>query len=96
LDQPRIGQTLAVNRLNEAIEPVQRVPFHVAIVQAKGEFVNVAMQMLRAGMMVDAVHPALHHRPNRLNRVRVHVAPAVLPAECATVSWSKNRPPMPE
>ena len=79
LDEPRIGQTLAVNRLNEAIEPVQRVPFHVAIVQAKSEFVNVAMQMFRAGVMVDAVHPALHNRPNTLNRVRVHIASAVLP-----------------
>jgi len=62
LDQPRVGQTLAVNRFDEAVEPVQRVNLHIPFIQAEGEFVNVAMQMLGAGMVVDAVHAALHHR----------------------------------
>lgn len=79
LDEPRIGKTLAVYGLNKTVEPCQRVPFHVSIIQAEGEFINVAMQVLRAGMMVDAVHPALHYRPNALDRVRVDSAPAVFP-----------------
>ena len=83
LDQPRVGQTLAVNSFDEAIEPVQRVPFHVAIVQAEGEFVNVAVKVLRAGVMVNAVHPTLHHCPNALNGIRIHIASAVLP--CAVI-----------
>src|ERR1039457_815933 len=71
LDEPRIGKTLAVYGLNKTVEPCQRVPFHVSIIQAEGEFINVAMQVLRAGMMVDAVHPALHYRPK--NTAKKHV-----------------------
>ena len=72
LDQPRVGQTLSVNGFDEAVETVQRVNLHIAFVQAKGEFVNVAMQVLRAGMVIDAVHPTasltqpMKHEPCRL------------------------------
>jgi hypothetical protein len=87
LNQPRVGKALPVNGFDEAVEPLKRVPFHVAIVQTEGELVNVAVQVLRTGVMVDAVHPAFHHRPNALDRVRIHVA--------CTVSWPKKSPPIP-
>ena len=67
LDQPRIRQTLSVHSFDEAIEPVKRVNLHITFVQAKGEFINIAVKVLRAGMMVDAVHPALHDCPDALN-----------------------------
>jgi serine/threonine protein kinase len=78
LDQPRIGETLAVNCLDKAVEPVQRMPFHVALVEAKSKLVHVAVQMLRAGVMVDAMHSSLHDGPNAFNPVRVDRSALVL------------------
>ena len=43
LDQPRVGKALAVNCLDKAIEPVQRVPFHITIIQAESELIHVAV-----------------------------------------------------
>ncbi len=48
-------------------------------IQAEGEFVHVAAQMLLAHVVVDAVHPALHHRPNALDAVRAHAVAGVFP-----------------
>ena len=79
LNQPRVGQTLAVYGFDEAVETVQRVNLHITLVQAKGEFVHIAVKMLRAGVVVDAIHPTLHDRPNTFNGVGVHITPAVLP-----------------
>lgn len=62
LNQPRIRQALAVNGLDEGIEPVKRVPFHVAFVQAEGELVHVTVKVLRAGVVVDAVPHASRSR----------------------------------
>src|ERR1700679_262081 len=78
LNQPRIGKALAVHRFDERIEAVKCVDFDVALIQAKGEFVHIAMEMLRAGVMIDTVHSALHYRPNALDTVRPSIAPAVL------------------
>ena len=60
MDQPRIGEALAVHRVHEAIEPLKRMPLHITFVQAEGELVNITREMLRAGVMVDVV---LRYRP---------------------------------
>jgi len=52
------------------------MPLHIAVVAAERELVNVAMQVLVAGVMVDAVQPALQDGPNALNAVGRH---AVIP-----------------
>lgn len=78
MNQPRIGQTLAIHRFDKAIKAVERVDFDVPFVQAEGEFVHIAVEMLRAGVVVDAVHPALHYRPHALDTVRPGIAPNVL------------------
>src|SRR3990167_2686132 len=71
LDQPRVGQALAGHPVNEAVEPVERVNLDVALVQAEGELVHVAPEVLGAGVMVDTHQPALQDRPDALNAVRM-------------------------
>ena len=78
MDQPRIGQALAVHGFDKAIEAVERVNFDISFVQAEGEFVHIAVEMLRAGVMIDAMHPAFHNRPNALYTVRPGLATDVL------------------
>jgi hypothetical protein len=69
LNQPRICQALPVHRFDERVEPVKGVDFDIAFVEPEGELVNVVMQMLRAGVVVDAMHPALHHGPDAFDGV---------------------------
>ena len=71
--EPLVGYPLARNCRNETVEPVECVPLNTARVQAEGKFVNVASKVLAAGLVIDAVHPALHYRPDTLNAVRVDV-----------------------
>src|SRR3954465_7351378 len=52
-DQRLVGQPLAGCACGKAVEPGQRMQLDVAFVQPEGELVNVARQMLRAGMMID-------------------------------------------
>src|SRR5947209_3689278 len=58
-DQRLVSQALARNTVNEAVEPLQRVTGHVAVVEPERELVNVAAKMLRAGVVVDADQAAL-------------------------------------
>jgi hypothetical protein len=46
LDEPRIGQPFPGHGLIESVNALQGVPFHVSVIEAEGELVNVAMQML--------------------------------------------------
>lgn len=46
------------------------------IVVAEIEFGGVAVQVLLIAMLIDALHPALEHRKEPFNGVRVHIAPA--------------------
>ena len=39
---------------HEAVKPLQGVPLHVALIQAKRELVHVAVQVLVAGVVIDA------------------------------------------
>src|SRR5688572_22462837 len=63
-NQVFVSQSLSSNGINKTVQPFQRVALHVARVQSKGKFVNVATQMLRAHLVVHAVNTALEHRPN--------------------------------
>lgn len=45
---------------------------HVAFVEAKGELVNVTVQVLIAGVMIDTRLPALHDGPNAFDAVGRH------------------------
>jgi hypothetical protein len=78
-DQILVGESLPRNTSHEAVQPMQGVPLYVALVEAKRELVNIAMQVLVAGVVIDAVQTALQHRPDALNAVRRHaVIPDVL------------------
>ena len=67
--QPLVREPLARRRGHETIEPVQRVPRNVAVVQPPCEFVHVSVKVLRAGVMVDTVQAALQDGPDALNAV---------------------------
>lgn len=73
LDQCLVGEALASRAGHEAIEPVQSVPLHVAVIQAEGKFVNVAAQVLFAGVVIDADQAALHDREHTFDAVGGHV-----------------------
>ena len=66
-DQLRIGEAATYGRVEKTSEAVKRVALHVAFVEPKRELGNVAIKMLRTGMMIDAVHPALDRKSTRLN-----------------------------
>ena len=53
------------------VQPHHRVISHIALVQSKHEFIDVAAHMLLAPVMIDAVVAPLQHRPDALNAVRV-------------------------
>src|SRR3954447_11141965 len=73
-DQRLVCQPLAGCSGDEAVQPGQCVQLDVAFVQPERELVNVAAQMLRAGMMIDAENAALHDREDALDAVGCHVA----------------------
>lgn len=61
---------MARDRADQAVEPRKRMRLYVALVQSEGELVDVAVEMLIARVVIDAVQAALHHRPYALNAVR--------------------------
>ena len=77
-DQPRVGQSLAAQRVDETVQPLKRVPLHVAVVQSPGELVNVPAKVLGTGMMVNPMQTSLQNRPNRFDAVRAGRTPRVL------------------
>jgi hypothetical protein len=58
LDKRLVGEPLSGCSVNEAVEPRERVVLHIAFVQAKGELVNIAVQMLWAGMVIGTMQTA--------------------------------------
>ena len=72
--QLRVGQTLSGNRINKQVETLQRVDFDVAEVQPESELINVAMKMLFARVMVNAMQPALEQCPNGFDSVCIDVS----------------------
>jgi len=78
LDQSLIREALPGSAGYEAIEPCYRVVLHVAFVQAKRELVNIAIQMLRAGVMIDANKAALKDGKDAFDSVSRHVIANIL------------------
>src|ERR1700679_611042 len=73
-----VRDALAYYSVDERIKPLKRVPLNVALVQSESEFVNVAVKVLRARVVVDAIQSALQDSPNALDAVRVRRAPRIL------------------
>lgn len=73
LCEPFVSQSLARYAVNEAIEACQGVVLDVALIEPKGELVNVTAKVLFARVMVDADQAALHDREHGLDAVRGHV-----------------------
>jgi len=69
--QRLVSDTPSDRRINKTGQPIQRMALHLAVIQAEGELVDIAAQVLDAGMVVDAMQAALHHGPHALNTVRM-------------------------
>lgn len=69
-----IGETATNGRAEHTGEPFHRMMAHVAVIEAEGELVDVAVQMLGAGVMINADQAPLHHRKDALDPVRGDVA----------------------
>ena len=54
LNQRLVCEPFASHAIYEAIEPRQGVVLDVALIQPERKFVNVAVKMFRAGVMIDA------------------------------------------
>src|SRR5436190_13971093 len=76
-DQILIGQPLASRAVDEAFQAAQRMPLHVAFIQAERELVNVAMQVLVAGVVIDAMQAALENCQNAFDAVRRHAVASI-------------------
>src|SRR5208282_4099634 len=72
--EPFVSEPRPRNRVHERIEPLERVPCNVAVVQTEGKLVNVTTEMLLANLVVDAVQPALEDRPDTFDTVRAGLA----------------------
>src|SRR5579862_141025 len=78
-DQILVSEPLPCNARHEAVQPLQGMPLHVALIQPERELVNVAMQVLVAGVVIDAMQATLQDSPNALNTVGRHaIVPDVL------------------
>lgn len=74
LDQRLVCQPLARGPVNEAIEPRQGMVLDVALVEPERKFVNVTVQVLRAGVMIDAYQAAFQDGKDAFDAVCRHVA----------------------
>lgn len=59
LNERLVCEPLSRSAIYEAFEPRQGMVLDVAFVQSKRKLVNIAVKMLRAGVMIDANQPAL-------------------------------------
>ena len=51
---------------------------HIAVVQAKCKLLNVAVKVLRACVMVDAMQTTLQHGPDAFDAVGAHTGTGIL------------------
>jgi len=72
-----IGQTLADGRAEQPVKAGNRLVLHVTSPKGEGELANVAVQVLRQGVM-EAVQPALVQREHILDAILGHVAADVI------------------
>jgi hypothetical protein len=68
-DQPFVGQPLSCRAVNEAVEPLQGMPLHIALIEPESELVNVPAKVLRADVVEGAVNAALQDGPDAFNAV---------------------------
>jgi hypothetical protein len=73
LNERLVCESLPRSAIYEAVEPCQGMALDVALVQSEREFVNVAVQMLRAGVMIDANQAALQDSKDALDAVGCHI-----------------------
>src|SRR5438094_316920 len=76
-DQPFVGQPLPCRAVNEAVEPLQGMPLHIALIEPESELVNVPAKVLRADMVEGAVDTALQHGPDAFDAVGRNVVASV-------------------
>jgi hypothetical protein len=68
-DQPFVGQSLPCRAVNEAIETLQGVPLHIALIEPESELIDVPAKVLRADMVEGAVNTALQDSPDAFDAV---------------------------
>lgn len=77
-DHRLIGEPLAGDVINEAVEPIKSMSLHIALVESESELAHVAVKMLFADRVERAVDSAFEEGPNRLNAVGRHAIADVL------------------
>src|SRR5580658_3536666 len=73
LNKRIICEPLSSRTIYKAFEPRQGVVFDVALVQPERKFVRIAVQVLRADMMIDANQAALENCENAFHPICGHV-----------------------
>jgi hypothetical protein len=71
LNERLVCEPFARRAIYEAFDPRQGMVLNVALVQPERKLVNVAVKMLRAGVMIDADQPALQDHGDRCPPVRL-------------------------
>jgi hypothetical protein len=79
LDQRLISEPLTSNAIHKAIQPYQGVVLDVAFVKPEGKFINIAVKMLLAGVVIHADQPALENSENALDAIGGHVVADIFP-----------------
>ncbi len=73
LDQPFVCEALSANSINKAFNPRQGAIFHITLIQTEGKFIDLAAQMLGAGVMIDAMQATLKNGKHTFHTVCGHV-----------------------
>lgn len=68
-DQRRVGNTTAARSRDEAVKPVNRVRFDVAVIQPERELINIAPKMFLGNVMINTIDAALENRPYAFNAI---------------------------
>ena len=77
-DQVLVGEAATERRAEQAGEAVKRVAADITVTEPKGELADIAVQVLRRGVVIDAVNAALENREHALDAVRGDIAPDIL------------------
>jgi hypothetical protein len=77
LNQRLVCEPLSCRAIYEAVEPRQGVVLDVPFVEPERKFVNVAVKMLGAGVMIDANQPTLQDGKNAFDAVGCRLTPNV-------------------
>ena len=96
LNQRLVRESLSGRPIYEAIEPCQGVILDVSFVQPERKFVNVAVKMLRASVMVHTDQAALQDSKNAFNPVRRYTLAHVFARSVVHGIMDKATLPIPE